>query len=266
MARLRTILLVLLLPWPAAGFGASIEASWTSGASDNVAGYFLYIGTASRDYYAKINVADATRYTVRGLPTFTTYYFAVTAYNSARIESPYSNEAVISLLGLEPGNGTEIVEFRDPEMNRYFVTADPVEQAMIETQYGDRWRRTGLGFHAGGTVPVCRFHGNSRINPDTGQPWGPNTYFYTADMSVCVFLNQIYNPYGVSMENDRFDFSTSPAANGACPPGLTPVYRAYNNGFALGFESNHRFSTDRAAILEVVAQGWIDEGIHFCAP
>ena len=47
---------------------------------------------------------------------------------------------------------------------------------------------------------------------------------------------------------------------------LTPVYRAYNNGYALGIESNHRFSTDPSAIQEVVAQGWIDEGVRFCAP
>ena len=69
-----------------------------------------------------------------------------------------------------------------------------------------------------------------------------------------------------SMVFDRFDFFTTPAIDHTCPPFLTPVYRAYNNGFALGIDSNHRYSTDRNAILEVVARGWIDEGVRFCAP
>ena len=45
-----------------------------------------------------------------------------------------------------------------------------------------------------------------------------------------------------------------------------PVYRAYNNGFARGVDSNHRFSIDVASIQEVVMRGWINEGVVMCAP
>ena len=45
-----------------------------------------------------------------------------------------------------------------------------------------------------------------------------------------------------------------------------PVYRAYNNGSARGIDSNHRLTTNRTAIDQVIARGWVDEGIAMCAP
>jgi hypothetical protein len=53
--------------------------------------------------------------------------------------------------------------------------------------------------------------------------------------------------------------------DGVCPSPLIPVYRAYNNGFPR-IDSNHRISADPEAIREVVARGWIDEGVKMCAP
>ena len=46
-------------------------------------------------------------------------------------------------------------------------------------------------------------------------------------------------------------------AGGGCFDGTTPVYRAYNNGFARGIDSNHRITNNQAAIQAVVARGWI---------
>jgi hypothetical protein len=54
--------------------------------------------------------------------------------------------------------------------------------------------------------------------------------------------------------------------NDACPSGLVPVYRAYNNGFARGIDSNHRITSNFAAYQQTVAAGWIGEGIVMCAP
>lgn len=263
----RRFLLLLLLPaCVPAGHGASVTTSWNASPGGSAAGYFLYIGKTSRQYDLKINVADATSFTIRGLPNFSTYYFAVTAYSQDRAESPFSNEVGLYISGKDEGNGSEVIEYHDVLQNRYFVTAAPQEQTTIESEQAGRWRRTGLSFKAGGTVAVCRFHGNTHINPSTGGMYGPITYYYTPDMGNCNFLNQIYDPYIPSMEFERFDFSTTPATGGNCPPYLVPVYRAYNDGYALGIESNHRFSTDPNAIREVVAQGWIDEGVRFCAP
>ncbi|MBK7662047.1 MAG: fibronectin type III domain-containing protein [Sterolibacteriaceae bacterium] len=266
MTGLRQLFLWLFLSTAATGHAASIGAAWNPSPGDNVGGYFLYVGTSSGQYDFKINVAGDTQFTVVGLPTAARYYFAVTAYNFQRAESGFSNEASAYVPFVADPLGTEVVEFYEPFLDHYFITADAQEMIFAESGAAGWWRRTGRTFRSGGTVPVCRFHGNLRIDPTTGVPYGPMTYYYSSDIGNCNFLNQILDSNTKSMVFDRFDFYTTPAVEQTCPAFLSPVYRAYNNGFALGFDSNHRYSTDRAAILEVVERGWIDEGIRFCAP
>jgi Fibronectin type III domain len=58
----------------------------------NIAGYFLYSGTISGSYSQKISVGNTTMAIVSNLNTGQTYFFAVTAYNSAGLESEYSNQ------------------------------------------------------------------------------------------------------------------------------------------------------------------------------
>jgi hypothetical protein len=53
---------------------------------------------------------------------------------------------------------------------------------------------------------------------------------------------------------------------GSCPGDLAPVYRAYNNGLARHIDSNHRLTTEFPGIQEVLARGWIYEGVVMCAP
>jgi hypothetical protein len=59
-------------------------------------GYKVHVGTASGLYTRIIDVGNITSYIIDGLPTATTYYFAVTAYNSAG-ESVPSNEVSKSI-------------------------------------------------------------------------------------------------------------------------------------------------------------------------
>ena len=52
-----------------------------------------------------------------------------------------------------------------------------------------------------------------------------------------------------------------------CPAANTlAVSRAYNNGFARGIDSNHRYVLDPQLLRPLQARGWIDEGIVFCVP
>ena len=60
-----------------------------------------------------------------------------------------------------------VVEYFDPDLDNYFITADPTEQAFVDTGAVGRWQRTGNAFLAGGPNQVCRFYGNSAINPAT---------------------------------------------------------------------------------------------------
>jgi fibronectin type 3 domain-containing protein len=65
-----------------------------------VVGYRVYFGTASRSYAQSagtgLNAGANTTYTVTNLGTGKTYYFAVTAVDSAGAESAYSAEATKS--------------------------------------------------------------------------------------------------------------------------------------------------------------------------
>lgn len=77
----------------------SVTLSWTPPTQNtdgsklgDLAGYRIYYGT-SKEYFQRvieINDPGATGYTINDLPTFT-YYFAVSAYNTAGAESARSN-------------------------------------------------------------------------------------------------------------------------------------------------------------------------------
>ena len=104
---------------------------------------------------------------------------------------------------------------------------------------------------------MCRFHGNP--------VFGPNSHFYTAGTGECDALKSGYDPAKPSWRFESLDFATTRLVATQCPAGTLPVYRAYNNGSARGIDSNHRLTTNRTAIDQVIARGWVDEGIAMCA-
>lgn len=159
-----------------------------------------------------------------------------------------------------------VVEYYNPDLDNYFITADTGEQAFVDSGAVGRWLRTGNAFRSDGATLVCRFYGNEATNPATGRIYGPNSHFYTADQSECDELRSAYVASAPSWKFESLDFSTARLAGAACAPGTVPVYRAYNNGAARGIDSKHRITTNRTSIEQVAARGWIDEGIAMCAP
>lgn len=84
----------------------SATLSWTAPTLNNdgltpvdLAGFKVHYGTSTGNYTHTINIARpaATSYTVTGLPLGATYYFVVTAYNSAGAESAPSGEGTKKL-------------------------------------------------------------------------------------------------------------------------------------------------------------------------
>ncbi len=159
-----------------------------------------------------------------------------------------------------------VVEFYNTNLDHYFITADANEAAAIDNgSAGPGWTRTGNTFNSGGTTSVCRFYGS--LSP------GPNSHFYTADPGECAYLKELQASTPATQKRWNFenmDFVSTPpitgGINGTCPTGTTPVYRAYNNGFAHGADSNHRITSSLTAIQEVVSRGWSNEGVVMCAP
>jgi hypothetical protein len=62
----------------------------------DLAGYYIYYGTESRNYDSKINAGNGTEYTVSNLTEDVNYYFAVSAYDSSGNESSFSDEVSIT--------------------------------------------------------------------------------------------------------------------------------------------------------------------------
>ena len=159
-----------------------------------------------------------------------------------------------------------VIEFYNTTLDNYFITANINEAAVVDDGgAGPGWGRTGNTFRSGGGTPVCRFYGS--ISP------GPNSHFYTVDGLECQALKNQQFPAGdprrltvKSWNFESLDFDSTPSALQACPFGTVPVYRAYNNGFTRVIDSNHRITGSHAAIQEVVARGWRDEGVVMCAP
>ncbi|CAI4031827.1 hypothetical protein DNFV4_02248 [Nitrospira tepida] len=71
----------------------SVNLSWDANSESDLASYKVYYGTSPGNYTTNINVGKVTNYTVNGLATGRTYYFAVTALDNAGNESGFSNEA-----------------------------------------------------------------------------------------------------------------------------------------------------------------------------
>jgi hypothetical protein len=78
----------------------AVQLEWNPAPEQNVTGYRVYYGTASRTYQQPLGqglTSTATTYTLTGLAGAHRYFFAVTASNSLGMESGYSNEVVLDI-------------------------------------------------------------------------------------------------------------------------------------------------------------------------
>ena len=160
------------------------------------------------------------------------------------------------------GLAANVIEFYNRDLDNFFITANPAEAAAVDGgAAGPGWSRTGGAFGDGGDASVCRFYGS--LFP------GPNSHFYTVIAQECEALKQLQASTPAAQKRWNFeslDFRSTEPKLGACENGLTPVYRAYNAGATRGVDSNHRITTSRSGIDQVIARGWKDEGVVMCAP
>lgn len=94
----------------------SVTLAWNpDSGTNNVAGYAVYSGTNSSNYSSRLDTGTNTTATVSGLKEGLTYYFAVTAYNTAKVESAPSAPITYLVPGIlaltpaaKPGNPVTI--------------------------------------------------------------------------------------------------------------------------------------------------------------
>ncbi|MBN1155932.1 fibronectin type III domain-containing protein, partial [candidate division KSB1 bacterium] len=71
--------------------------SWNLNSEKDLAGYRLSMGTASKNYHELIDIGLATSYTTRALDYGKTYYFAISAYDTANNFSVLSEEVAVHI-------------------------------------------------------------------------------------------------------------------------------------------------------------------------
>lgn len=164
----------------------------------------------------------------------------------------------------------KVLEYFNRILGHYFIVAEGDESNAVDAGHGGPgWERTGLSFTAWQldpslrqqiSVDLCRFYGSPVL--------GPNSHFFTVEGPECEMLKRIAaeTPHDQPKWNyEGSAFRVEPLTKGQCRPGQLQVLRLYNNGFAKGIDSNHRY-TPRIDVAEAMVQsGWLLEGAAFCA-
>jgi len=87
------ILFLCLFPFVInTGHTAQVTLAWEPSASPDVLGYKVSYGNSSGSYATTVDSGLMTSSSLDGLEAGKTYYFAVQAYNTTRLESGFSNE------------------------------------------------------------------------------------------------------------------------------------------------------------------------------
>ena len=95
----------------------SVTLAWDANSEPDIAGYTVRYGTASGNYTLSSDAGSATTATISNLTDGLTYFIAVTARNSAGLESLPSQEVSFSTVG----NQTPVVNLTSPAAGGQFV-------------------------------------------------------------------------------------------------------------------------------------------------
>src|SRR6185503_15552591 len=129
---------------------ASVAFAWNANTESNLAGYRLYVGTLPGVYAGYVEVGLKTSYQVSDLVRGTTYFFALTAYNTAGLESDFTPELTRTIplvIGSVPngidaggiaGSMTNLVEQSETNgLTSHVLPAEPVPPEIARV--ADQW-------------------------------------------------------------------------------------------------------------------------------
>lgn len=153
---------------------------------------------------------------------------------------------------------TQVIEFFNSDTGHYFRTANAEEATRIDHgSAGSGWARTGFTFKAwlpnsapSYSTEICRFY---------SFPF--NSHFYTFSGKEC---EAVKNNLDWTYEQVNRFFMVVPI-NRTCDSDYQPVYRLFNNRHTVN-DGNHRYTTSLSVYNQMAAQGWLQEGVVFCAP
>ena len=174
-------------------------------------------------------------------------------------------ESTFPAANAAPAGTVPVIEYYRADRDHYFMSADPAEQAFVDSYLAGTFQRTGEVFYAWGdpalapvdAVPVCRFYSPLPMI---------DSHFFTAFPDECNFV--ITHFPNVWLLESRAAFYVVPVdALGNCRAGTLPVYRFFDNRN----DANHRYTIDLSVRRAMLNRGWAPEGIGpnavaFCSP
>lgn len=151
MRHIRSILyliLAIIALFPLEGFAASLRVSWNANSEEDLAGYKLYYGTQSNTYGQPVDVGNVTSYTISSVQNGSTYYVAVSAYDSSGNESARSTEqsAYIPVLDTTPPTGSVSINAGAARTTSRTVTLSLNASDAAGTVTGMRFSNDGTTF------------------------------------------------------------------------------------------------------------------------
>ena len=135
--------------------------TWDPSPDASVAGYRLYYGSSSGNYSQSVNAGNATQVTVSNLTAGATYYAAVTAYNTAGLESVKSNEvSFVAVNNTPPANVPPTVGLTSPSNGASFAALANITLSATASD-------------SDGTVTKVEFYnGATLVATSTASPYG----------------------------------------------------------------------------------------------
>src|SRR3990170_3256250 len=196
---------------PGAGWAGDATLSWTApctntngSALTDLSGYKLYYGTQSGSYSKTLDVGNATTYRVQSLSAGS-YYFAVTAYNSAGRESAYSTEAAKTIVADVTAPVVSGVYASSIATDSVKINGMPNEPATSQVEYG---MTASLGYSTTADASYLTTH----IQPISGL--APSTTYYFRVKSI--------DEAGNIAVSANFTFTTAAPAD-TVPPVISNV-------------------------------------------
>jgi len=187
------------------------------------------------------------------------------ACGAGLLDAGVAVQATISSTQMAPPGTLPVIEYYRPGDDHYFMTPNPAEIAIVDTQLSGVFERTGEVFYAWvdpalappNAVPVCRFYSPLPLI---------DSHFFTAIASECQFVISHWAGTWI-LETPAAFYVLLPDQFGNCQAGTVPVYRFFDNRN----DANHRYTIDLTVRRAMINRGWVPEGagpnaVAFCTP
>ena len=212
-------LFVAFLLWAIPAHALDITLQWDANTETDLAGYKVYYktgtagpsynGTGATEGSSPIDVGNTTGITLHGLNEDTTYFFAVTAYNTAQQESGFSNE--VDALGVSLDSGSNLVSlYRQPEDTSLSAVLNSIngQYAAVWTYVNGNWQvydPANPGFSDLNTMETGKGYWIEMNEPGVLLMYGPTSpasinlltgsnlvgYFYPSTQSIADAISSI---------------------------------------------------------------------------